>query len=370
MCLTINNVQHTTNVVSRGTNLEHGEDKKMGSDNQRAFNRVGKDTVYLRIQDMVLDALDRGIVPWKKPYHIANPHYNGVSSHVFSGNFNPMILEYFQQIREYKSNVWMTYKQASSIGGKVMTTAEQIAQLGELANAGSYNGTDCSVSLYIPVFRMREVQDEKGKTREEQSGIIGYSFYKVFNLDTITFKDEKDRKKVKDLDKAFKESKKLYPKSVEETLKVAIHNTVEKRFKFSTTVKSPRYIPHKDEVVIQPVKQFLTVGEYYNACFHELAHSTGHEDRLNRNLEGGKSSKEYAEEELIAEICASAVLARFGIKDEELEKNNTAYISGWAKQISKKDLSIAQAISRAKASENWLYFKQPTIKIEPANSTK
>ena len=43
---------------------------------------------------------------------------------------------------------------------------------------------------------------------------------------------------------------------------------------------------------------FVEGQEYYSTLIHEMAHSTGAENRLNREMKGGKSTKDYAKEEL------------------------------------------------------------------------
>jgi len=42
------------------------------------------------------------------------------------------------------------------------------------------------------------------------------------------------------------------------------------------------YSPSKDSVTVPELSQYAKPEEYYSTLFHELAHSTGHESRLNR----------------------------------------------------------------------------------------
>ena len=55
--------------------------------------------------------------------------------------------------------------------------------------------------------------------------------------------------------------------------------------------------------------QFPSANHYYQTALHELGHSTGHPERMNREtliqgIEGGFGSPDYAKEELRAEISA------------------------------------------------------------------
>ena len=61
-----------------------------------------------------------------------------------------------------------------------------------------------------------------------------------------------------------------------------------------------------------------------------MAHSTGHEKRLNRNMKGTFGDKDYAKEELIAEFSSVFMQQEINLKidDRQLE-NNAAYIKSW-----------------------------------------
>src|SRR3546814_12593964 len=68
------------------------------------------------------------------------------------------------------------------------------------------------------------------------------------------------------------------------------------------------YVPSHDEVHLPPRTAFRDADGYYATLFHELAHSTGHPSRLNR--EGYQASAPfgsplYSREELVAEFAAA-----------------------------------------------------------------
>ena len=62
---------------------------------------------------------------------------------------------------------------------------------------------------------------------------------------------------------------------------------------------------------------FKGADHFYNVPFHELTHWTGHKARLDRDLKNRFGSRDYAAEELIAEMAAA-----FLCSDE------AAYITG------------------------------------------
>lgn len=83
------------------------------------------------------------------------------------------------------------------------------------------------------------------------------------------------------------------------------------------------------------------------AVWHELAHSTGHPDRLNRPDLGGRfGDSRYAREELTAEISAAMIAARTSTIAPDLE-NTAAYIASWLTALRNDNRLIVLAAGRA-----------------------
>ena len=93
----------------------------------------------------------------------------------------------------------------------------------------------------------------------------------------------------------------------------------------------PSYRPLTDEVAMPDLCQFKTVKGYLSTMFHELAHSTGHEKRLKRDMTGRFGTPEYAFEELVAELSAVFLCAEHGI-DYDIE-HHASYLGHWAKLL-------------------------------------
>ncbi len=91
-----------------------------------------------------------------------------------------------------------------------------------------------------------------------------------------------------------------------------------------------RYIPM---TFIYPViEQFNTMQDYYATALHEIAHSTGHSSRLNRDMSGDFGSEKYAVEELRAELSSMFLQMENGIQLEGKHiENHSAYLANWLK---------------------------------------
>ena len=123
---------------------------------------------------------------------------------------------------------------------------------------------------------------------------------------------------------------------------------------------SAHYSPNSDTVTLPLLKNTETVYAYYKTLFHELAHWTGAESRLNR-LKKFSSKKEasYAYEELTAELTSAMLSGRFlsGIiteKEKDGLSNSASYIKGWLKNLNNDVNLIVMASSQAQKAYKYI----------------
>ena len=90
------------------------------------------------------------------------------------------------------------------------------------------------------------------------------------------------------------------------------------------------YSPMQDKIVLPLRSMFKDEESFAKTVIHEMGHSTGHPDRLNRPLGGGFGSDQYAREELRAEIGALFTEADLGIslRGEHYE-DHSDYLRSW-----------------------------------------
>lgn len=92
------------------------------------------------------------------------------------------------------------------------------------------------------------------------------------------------------------------------------------------------YRPSQDLVQMPELKQFNYVQGYYTTFFHELIHSTGSKDRLNRVKGKEFGDKDYAFEELVAELGAMFLCAEAGIL-HYTKRNSAGYLKSWREAL-------------------------------------
>jgi antirestriction protein ArdC len=114
----------------------------------------------------------------------------------------------------------------------------------------------------------------------------------------------------------------------------------------------PYYLPSKDIIFMPLPKQFVSKEAYYSVLFHETGHWTGAESRLNRPIANKFGTKEYAFEELIAEINSAFMLAYLGF--ESRITNNVDYIDNWLSVMRNDKKFVIQAASQAQAASEYI----------------
>lgn len=101
-------------------------------------------------------------------------------------------------------------------------------------------------------------------------------------------------------------------------------------------------------------QHFCSREAYYSTLFHELTHSTGHEDRLKRSTlmdlcKFGDTN--YSKEELVAEMGATFLCAICGIENSTID-NSAAYLRGWLAALRHdKKLLITAAAQAQRAAD-------------------
>lgn len=103
-------------------------------------------------------------------------------------------------------------------------------------------------------------------------------------------------------------------------------------------------------------ERFDTQDAYYSTLFHELVHSTGHEQRLNRASlaeSNGFGSDPYCREELIAEMGAAFLCGQAEIVERTIDRS-AAYIKGWLERVRQDSSLIVQAAAQAQKAADFI----------------
>ena len=270
-----------------------------------------------------------------------------ITGRTYSGG-NSFFLMADTSEKGYNTPVYMTFKQAKDRNLHV--------------NAGEKS---------VPIFKWGlSIKDEKGKTVSEEDynamskeerdkfSVRPYpKVYHVFNIDQTNL-SEVNKKKYDAIVARFKAPE----GEVKDSKGMYINDALDRMFKekawhcdirYNKPSSRAFYVPSQDFIVL-PMKEQFNIGktaeevyrdgmEYYSTALHEMAHSTGHESRLNRQF-GAKRTEGYAHEELIAEMTAALVGSTMGF-DKKILENNANYLKGWLENLKRNPESITTIMS-------------------------
>jgi len=116
----------------------------------------------------------------------------------------------------------------------------------------------------------------------------------------------------------------------------------------------------KDDYIAMPSpEQFIgtptssPTEAYYAVLLHELTHWTGASHRINRVFGARHGDREYACEELVAELGAAFLCAAFGVVNEP-RPDHAAYISHWLDILGRDNQAIFKAAHMAQEAVEYL----------------
>jgi antirestriction protein ArdC len=275
-------------------------------------------SIYEQVTDRIIDLLEKGTVPWRKPWTV----HTGLPRNLITKKPYRGINTFLLHAMKYESPFWLTYRQAVELGGHV--------RKGEKS---------------CPVVFWKRLEFENAETGEKER-IPLLRFYYVFNVAQC--------EGLKDAPALTVET----PSSKPEEIIAAMPQRPEIKHGLAAAF----YSPSADTVSIPARTRFENDNGYFDTLFHELVHSTGHTSRLNRSTlteSAGFGSNPYCKEELVAEMGAAFLCGLAGIGETVLE-NSAAYVQNWLKQLQNDKTLIVQAAAQAqKAADFILNVKHP-----------
>ncbi|MDA2924636.1 zincin-like metallopeptidase domain-containing protein [Acidobacteria bacterium AH-259-L09] len=270
---------------------------------------------YEVITNKILEKLEQGVIPWRQPWSTEMPK-NVVSKKEYRG-----INVFMLGCMGYANPYWITFKQAKALGGHV--------RQGEKST---------------PVVFWKWIDKENEDGERESYPVLRY--YRVFNIDQCEDIPE-DKIPAQDNVREF------HP--IDEAEKVVQGGMPELPFVESGATQA-YYRPSTDTVHMPPAEVFTGDAEYYSTIFHELIHSTGHQSRLGR-LDTEKlaafGSKDYSQEELLAEMGAAFLCGHCRIENRTLD-NSAAYIQGWLRKLRNDKRMVIFAAAQAQKAADFI----------------
>lgn len=282
--------------------------------------------IYQEVTDKILGFIDQGnLPPWRMPILGRGTGGRGhprnlVSKRRYRG-VNTFLLAITSWSEGYTSDYWLTFKQAKQRGGQV--------RKGE-------KGT-------LVTFWKQYATEDKETGQERTLPVLRH--YVAFNAEQCDGIDAPDLQ----ADEAVVEP----PQPIRAAFQVVAGFREPPQIEYKG--RRAVYIRSRDAIEIAPPGRFVSSEEHYATLFHEMAHATGHERRLNRphDEDHAFGTAAYAKEELIAEFTAAMLCAEAGISPPTIE-NAAAYIDGWSKQLKADKRIVVQAAGQAQRAADYI----------------
>jgi len=273
---------------------------------------------YAVITDRIIELLEKGVIPWHRPWAGGEAPRNLASGKPYRG-INPFLLS----AAGYASSWWLTFNQAKQRGGHVRK-GEQ--------------------STPVVFWKWLIVPDKESGEPGKRKRIPFLRYYRVFNVEQCEGIEAPALKLPGGACGGFS--------PIEAAERIV--QTMPKAPAIVTGEPRAYYRPATDTVNM-PARELFESGEgYYTTLFHELTHSTGHASRLSRPGVGDVAafgSQTYSREELIAEMGAAYLCGEAGIVQRTID-NAASYIASWLKRLKDdRKLIIVAAAQAQKAAD-------------------
>ena len=285
--------------------------------------------VYDVINSRIMELLEQGTIPWRKPWN-AQTNY---PKNLISGKKYQGVNVFMLACSEFSSPYWMTYKQCQDKGGHVIKGSKS-----------------CPVIFWKWLDRSTEPAEGENSTNGKYGMLRFYSVFNLAQTEGITPPPAEETHNIFD------------PITRAEEIIAAMPLKPDIRYGGGRAY----YSPILDYVQLSHQHTFDTIEHYYNTLFHELAHATGHANRLARKGVTETSyfgSHEYSKEELVAEMGAAFLCGHAGI--ENTIENSAAYIQGWLKALKNDRTLLVHAAAAAQKASDFILNITPTTE-EPA----
>ncbi len=291
--------------------------------------------IYQSVTDVVINGIkEKGLAwfcPWK---HTFDHPINNSSGTVYKG-FNILWLSHVREHYGYKHNEWLTFKQCLALGGNVIK--EESKNYTEVVYWNvSYKHKE--TNKYFP--NAKKLKEAK-VSAQDCFKFLSPRLFLVYNIEQCT--NIKPRRNPGDKVSVFEEINKAED----------IYNNFTQKPSLSFGGNKAYYRPATHHIRMPEKEKFVaqtSIDDYYKTLFHELVHSTGHKDVLNRSSLvkcNNFGSEEYSKEELVAEIGSQFLVGLTGINPKDNQANTQAYINGWLKKIGSDPRLVLQASQQA-----------------------
>ena len=255
---------------------------------------------YQTVTEIIIDHLEHGVVPWRCPWQ----REVGMPRNFHTGKTYKGVNVLLLGMRHLPSPYWLTFRQAQDLGGNV--------------RKGERGSHVIKVGESSPSQNERDHTNESDEPQRKRLFLREYTVFNATQIEGI----------------AFPAALNIPLLSPHERIQAAEQVVAEMQLppvieEGSTTVACYRLAA--DTIHMPAFASFDSAEAFYLTLYHEMCHSTGHPDRLNRESlikHDGFGGKVYSQEELVAEMGA-AFLGMETHLVHDAHEQSAAYLQSW-----------------------------------------
>lgn len=303
------------------------------------LNKISAKEYLTTIRDNLVEQLQNNPSKWHNSFINKNMPTNAVTGkHYNSTNF--FNLNWVANSNNFAQNLWASYLDWHKIGAKIIKGETHKAKV-----------------LYYGTFKK-----ENEKTNKED--VIPFlKATPVFNIAQVDLSECKIK-----FDNSDNINKVVSIKEIDNFVNdtgVEIRHSNDGRCYYAKTTD---YIHMTNKENFIKTSYGDETSNYYSVLFHELIHSTGHNQRLDRFKDNDKKFKDnaqqsYAFEELIAECGAIMLCQKFNL-EKTIRVDHALYIKSWIQALKNDVKFLTSSLTRAYKATDYLIKKIKQVELK------
>ncbi len=287
-----------------------------------------KTCLYQEITDSIIAELEQGVCRWVKPWDGQSVPFQLPRSGATGADYKGVNILNLMAVGDFLQNpVFITFKQAKDAGGNVIK--------GEKSHKCVF-------------YKSLEIEDKQNEGEKKHIPMI-----KPFNVFNVEQCENLDFSKIKNAEPVERPER---PDSVALDLADKVH------CRYYIGGNSAANMDYLNAITLPAKEDFKNGDHFASTVFHELIHWTGSSIRLNRTKGDSQGTAEqqraYAFEELVAELGAAFLCAKFGIANEQLQ--HAEYLASWLELLKDDKKAIHKAASLAQKACDYLLAQSET----------
>jgi antirestriction protein ArdC len=284
----------------------------------------------------IIRIMDDEELYWDRDWIVGQQNY--LTNHIYSG-FNALKLSLAYYNRKYSDPRWITKAQMFRHYYEFRNPAAEKTEGITILYVKSWDDyTNKEFSRYSKPFKFLNAIQKKCY-EEKYIRFVEFVPYQVYNCSLI------------DGIKPFIKNKNQEGRN--EYLEGIIQNSFVKIYYDGQ--ERAYYKINTDSIHLPEKSFFKSMQGFYGTAMHEIAHSTGHQSRLQRKIRNYFGDEGYAYEELVAEFSSILMQLEYGcVLSQEHIKNHAAYLQSWKKYAKEDPNILSNALSDANSAVNYI----------------